>query len=87
MPTRTYLTTPPGREPALDGSTDGVVERFVPGLDLPSEPTPNSRARTVATVTLAVVLAVLVLSFAFQVVTGAQAEDPSLSDSAGQGQQ
>ena len=87
MPTRTYLTTPPGREPALHGSPDGVVERWVPGLDLPVEPTPLRRTRAVALVALATVLAVLALYLVAGAVTGARAEDPSLSISAGQGQE
>ncbi|MEX2503438.1 MAG: hypothetical protein WD378_01230 [Egicoccus sp.] len=71
----------------MHGSPDGVVERFVPGLDLPVEPAPPRRGRAAMTIALVVILAVLAVYLAVEVVSGSQAEDPSLSDSAGQGQQ
>lgn len=86
MPTRTYLTTPPGGEPTFDGSPDGVVERWVPGLAAPVEPVPARRARRVLALVLALALAALAVYLVVGLVTGTRAEDPSLS-SAGQGQQ
>lgn len=86
MPTRTYLTTPPGAEPALDGSPAGVVERWVPGLAIPVEPAPPRRGRRVAVVVAVVAVAALALYLVVDLVTGARAEDPSLS-SPWQGQQ
>ncbi|HSK24175.1 MAG TPA: hypothetical protein VK906_13400 [Egicoccus sp.] len=87
MPTRTYLTTPPGREPALHGSPDGVVELWVPGLEVPVEPAPPRRGRAVVLIGLAAALTALTVYLVVGAVTGARAEDPSLSASAGQGQQ
>ena len=86
MPTRTYLTTPPGHQPQLDTSGDGVVERWVPGLGVPVEPpVPPRRRRTPLVIAVVVALVVGLLAVvAIRLVTDAQAEDPALGASAGQ---
>ncbi|MFA9445084.1 hypothetical protein [Egicoccus sp. AB-alg6-2] len=83
MHTRTYLTTPPGRVPLLDAFPDGVVERWVPGPAVPTEPaSPGRRRRYV--VAVALLLGALLLS-TLQAVADRQTQDPALSlTSAGQ---
>jgi hypothetical protein len=80
VPTRTYLTTPPGREPSEGPgrSASEPRERYVPGLDAPHEPTPSSRWRTplLVLVTFAVLLAVVVM--VLRLSAASQAQDPSL---------
>lgn len=80
MPTRTYLTTPPGREPsqALGRSASEPQERYVPALAAPTEPTPPSRWRTPLLVALAVVVLAAVVVTAFRLSAATQAQDPAL---------
>lgn len=80
MPTRTYLTTPPGREPseATGRSASEARERYVPGLAAPVEPTPPSRWRApLLTLGVAVVVA-LVVVVVLRVSAASQAQDPAL---------
>jgi hypothetical protein len=79
VPSRTYLTTPPGREPsaATGRSASGATERYVPGLEAPTEPalTPRWR-RPLLVVTGIVLVATVALVLSTSLAT--QAEDPSL---------
>lgn len=78
MRTRTHLTTPPGHEPELSADTRPGDETFVPGFELPQEPSVPGRLRRLWT-TLAV-LAVLALAGygALRVMTSGQTFDPAL---------
>jgi hypothetical protein len=83
--TRTYLTTPPGREPTdTTGASGSPGERYLPALDLPVEPRVPGRHRRLL-VTFALVAGVLVIgAIAFQLATASQAEDPAMTDPAQQ---
>jgi hypothetical protein len=79
--TRTYLTTPPGRLPTDEtGRAAPDDERYVPALDLPSEPTVPGRHRRTLLV-LSILAVVLVVTFALlRLGTAAQSQDPALSE-------
>jgi hypothetical protein len=82
--TRTYLTTPPGRLPTDEtGRAAPDAERYVPALELPSEPTvPGRHRRTLLVVGFLAV--VLVVAFALlRLGTAAQSQDPALSEPTG----
>jgi hypothetical protein len=79
--TRTYLTTPPGREPTdATGRVESSDERYVPALDLPTEPrVPGKHRRTLLVV--GVVTAVLFVAVVvFRLGAAAQSQDPALSE-------
>jgi hypothetical protein len=80
VPTRTYLTTPPGREPsqAPGRSASEPRERYVPGLDAPTEPTPPSRWRGPLLVLLVAALLIAALVAVLRLSAASQAQDPSL---------
>jgi hypothetical protein len=80
VPTRTYLTTPPGREPsqAPGRSASEPRERYVPGLAAPTEPTPPSRWRRVLFVLLVVAVLLAVVVTVLRLSAASQAQDPSL---------
>ncbi|MFA9430106.1 hypothetical protein [Egicoccus sp. AB-alg2] len=79
MRTRTYLTTPPGREPHLDAAPDGVVERWTPGPAAPHEPRPRRRGRRRFFVGIAVAGLVALAVLGIRALTATQDQDPSLS--------
>jgi hypothetical protein len=85
VPTRTYLTTPPGREPseATGRSASEAPERYVPGLEAPVEPTPPSRWRGPLLVLTSAAVVLLVLVIVLRVSAASQAQDPSLDPSLG----
>jgi hypothetical protein len=80
VPTRTYLTTPPGREPsqAPGRSASGPPERYVPGLVTPTEPAPPSRWRRVLLVLLVVAVLLATVVTVLRLSAASQAQDPSL---------
>lgn len=80
MPTRTYLTTPPGREPseATGRSASEDPERYVPGLAAPVEPDPPSRWRVPLTIVVAAALVVALAVTAVRLSASSQAQDPAL---------
>ncbi|MEX1177390.1 MAG: hypothetical protein WEB09_02910 [Nitriliruptor sp.] len=80
MPTRTYLTTPPGREPseATGRSVSEDRERYVPGPSGPSEPAAPSRWRGPLLVLGAAAFVALILVSLVRASTSSQAQDPSL---------
>jgi hypothetical protein len=81
--TRTYLTTPPGQRPTdATGRAEADDERYVPALDLPSEPRVAGRHRRLLLVLSVVTTLVLVVGGLFLLVTASQGEDPALSDPA-----
>jgi hypothetical protein len=79
--TRTYLTTPPGREPTdATGRAEVERERYVPALDLPSEPrVPGRHGRLLIVVSVIAVL-VLVGLLLLRMVSASQSEDPAMTD-------
>jgi hypothetical protein len=79
--TRTYLTTPPGAEPTdHTGRREPDGERYVPALDLPTEPRVAGKHRRLLVI-LAVVAALGLLVFVLlRIGAAAQAEDPALSE-------
>lgn len=85
MPTRTYLTTPPGRSPseATGRSASEARERYVPGLAAPTEPRPPSRWRGPLLVLGTAALVLLVLVIVLRVSAATQAQDPALDPSLG----
>jgi hypothetical protein len=80
VPTRTYLTTPPGREPsaATGRSASGDREHYVPGLAAPIEPRVRSRGRRTLLTLLGVALLAAVTALAIRASAVTQAEDPAL---------
>jgi hypothetical protein len=79
--TRTFLTTPPGRLPTDEtgrGAPDD--ERYVPALDLPSEPTVPGKHRRTLLVLGVLAAALLVALLLLRVGTAAQSQDPALSE-------
>jgi hypothetical protein len=80
LPSRTWLTTPPGDEPVVDQRGDEHAERYVPPPDLPTEPRVPGRHRRLriglASVLVVIGLMVLVVLLGEQ----AQQEDPSVPD-------
>ncbi|MEX0836177.1 MAG: hypothetical protein WD010_08810 [Nitriliruptor sp.] len=80
MPTRTYLTTPPGREPseATGRSASEDVERYVSGPTEPVEPKVASRWRGPLLVVVTAALLVAILVTILRVSAASQAQDPSL---------
>jgi hypothetical protein len=79
--TRTYLTTPPGREPTdATGRAEVDRERYVPALDLPSEPrVPGKHRRLVIVLSVVAVLALVGLLL-LRMVSASQSEDPAMTD-------
>jgi hypothetical protein len=82
VPTRTYLTTPPGRSPseAVGRSASEAQERYVPGLAAPVEPDPPTRWPIAIVILAAAALAVALAVTAVQLSASSQAQDPSLDD-------
>jgi hypothetical protein len=79
--TRTYLTTPPGREPTdATGRVDVHAERYVPALDLPAERRVPGKHRRALLVLATLTAMLLVAGVLFRIGTAAQSQDPSLSD-------
>jgi hypothetical protein len=80
VPARTYLTTPPGREPseATGRSASEARERYVPGLAAPVEPDPPSRWRVPLALLVTAALVVALAIAAVQLSASSQAQDPSL---------
>ncbi len=80
MPTRTYLTTPPGRAPseATGRSASEDRERYVPGLTAPVEPTPPSRWRGPLLVLLTAAVVIAVVVTVLRVSAATQAQDPAI---------
>jgi hypothetical protein len=80
VPTRTYLTTPPGREPsqAPGRSASEPLERYVPGLAAPVEPTAPSRWRRPLLVLLTAAVLVAVLVAVVRLSASTQAQDPAV---------
>jgi hypothetical protein len=79
--TRTYLTTPPGREPTdATGRAEVERERYVPALDLPAEPrVPGKHRRLLIVLGVLAVLALVGLLF-LRMVSASQSEDPAMTD-------
>ena len=80
MPSRTWLTTPPGDEPVTDQRGDEHAERYVPALELPREPrVPGKHRRLWVGLGLLLLVA---MSLVGLVLIGEQAqqEDPSVPD-------
>ncbi|MTV26029.1 hypothetical protein FTX61_11500 [Nitriliruptoraceae bacterium ZYF776] len=84
MPTRTYLTTPPGREPsaATGRSASTPQERYVPALTAPREPRVPGRWRRPLQVIAAVAVLALIAAGIVAAVLATQTEDPALFDPA-----
>lgn len=80
MPTRTYLTTPPGRSPstATGRSASEARERYVPGLAAPTEPSAPSRWRAPLLVVLTAVVVTAIVVAVLRVSAATQAQDPAL---------
>jgi hypothetical protein len=79
--TRTYLTTPPGREPTdATGRAEVERERYVPALDLPSEPRVPGRHRRLLIVVSVIAVLVLVGLLLLRMVSASQSEDPAMTD-------
>jgi hypothetical protein len=80
VPTRTYLTTPPGRTPtaATGRSASGARERYVPGLASPTEVDIPPRWRRPLLILVALLGLVLVAVAVVRTSAATQAEDPSL---------
>ena len=89
MQTRTRLTTPPGEEPAPPPSIGSSVDpaqgdRYVPGLALPTEPSPPSRYRKAIIIALIIGVLALVGYVALQVVTAGEDFDPAVGENPGE---
>jgi hypothetical protein len=80
VPSRTWLTTPPGDEPVTDQGGDEQEERYVPAVDLPREPRVPGRYRRVWLVATVVLLAIVVMVALVLIGEQAQQEDPSVPD-------
>jgi hypothetical protein len=80
LPTRTWLTTPPGDEPVVDQRAEGEDERYVPALRAPSEPRVPGKHRRALVITGLVVGAVLLVVSVVLIGEQAQQEDPSVPD-------
>jgi hypothetical protein len=80
VPTRTYLTTPPGRAPsaATGRSASEAGERYVPGLAAPTEVDIAPRWRRPLLILLALLGLVLLVVAVVRAGAATQAEDPSL---------
>jgi hypothetical protein len=80
LPTRTWLTTPPGEEPLADSRGDEDEERYVPALDVPTEPRVPGRHRNLLVGAGAVVLVLALVVAVVLIGERAQQEDPSVPD-------
>jgi hypothetical protein len=80
VPTRTYLTTPPGRAPsaATGRSASEAAERYVPGLASPSEIDVAPRWRRPLLTFAALLGLALMIVAVVRTSAATQAEDPSL---------
>jgi hypothetical protein len=79
--TRTYLTTPPGREPTdATGRAEDERERYVGALDLPTEPRVPGKHRRLLIVLSVIAALSLVGLLLLRMVSASQAEDPAMTD-------
>jgi hypothetical protein len=80
LPSRTWLTTPPGDEPVTDERADDHGERYVPALDLPREPRVPGRYRRIWVGAVAALALIMVAGAVVLIGEQAQQEDPSVPD-------
>jgi hypothetical protein len=79
--TRTYLTTPPGREPTdATGRAEDDRERYVRALDLPTEPRVPGKHRRLLIVLSVIAVLSLVGLLLLRMVSASQSEDPAMTD-------
>lgn len=80
IPTRTRLTTPPGREPTTDPLAERAGELWSPGFAIPEEPSVPGRYRKLWIVLTTIAVLALAGLITFRILTAGQFQDPALFD-------